>query len=206
MSDHIKKNVAIFISGRGSNMKALVDDMLTDRNHPAKPSLIVSNNSNAEGLKYAKKKNIDSFVFSDHGKNDYFENKTLPVLQSRKIDIICLAGFMKILSKEFITSFAKPILNIHPSLLPSFRGLNTHERVIKTGSLIHGATVHKVTAKIDDGPILGQIVIKIPKHTTPKKLEQLLLPKEHKLYKRVLKEFIFERNKTILLMESSTNI
>ena len=108
-----------------------------------------------------------------------FEEKTLHILKKNEIDIICLAGFMKILSENFIKSFSKPILNIHPSLLPSFRGLNTHQRALNAGCLIYGATVHQITKELDNGPILGQVIIKIAENTTPKRMESDLLPKEH---------------------------
>ena len=105
---------------------------------------------------------------------------------------------MKILSEKFIKSFSKPILNIHPSLLPSFKGLNTHQRVLKAGCLIHGATVHQITNKVDEGPILGQTLIDITKNNTAKQVEEKLLPYEHLLYKEVLREFLKESGKKIL--------
>ena len=105
---------------------------------------------------------------------------------------------MKILSEKFIKSFSKPILNIHPSLLPAFKGLNTHQRALKAGCLIHGATVHQITNKVDEGPILGQTLIDITKKSTAKQLEEKLLPLEHLLYKKVLREFLKESGKKIL--------
>ena len=109
---------------------------------------------------------------------------------------------MKILSDNFIKSFSKPILNIHPSLLPSFRGLNTHQRVLEAGCLIHGATVHQITNKVDEGPILGQTLIRITENSTAKQLEEELLPKENLLYKKVLREFLKENGKKILTINS----
>ena len=132
--------------------------------------------------------------------NSVFEEKTLHVLKEKNIDIICLAGFMKILSENFIKSFSKPILNIHPSLLPSFRGLNTYQRALNAGSLIHGATVHQITKDVDQGPILGQVIMRIAENTTAKKMEEDLLPQEHLLYKRVLREFLKRNGKKILLI------
>ena len=108
---------------------------------------------------------------------------------------------MKILSENFIKSFSKPILNIHPSLLPSFRGLNTHQRALNAGCLIHGATVHQITKELDNGPILGQVIMKIAENTTAKKMEKDLLPKEHLLYKTVLREFLKEKSRKILLID-----
>ena len=185
-------------------MKALVDDMKTQRGHPGQPKLVVSNNINADGLMFAKRNSIETFAFNVEKSQDnlIFEKQTLYLLKEKNIDVICLAGFMQILSKEFIETFSKPILNIHPSLLPSFRGLNTHQRVLRAGCLIHGATVHQITKRVDEGPILGQTVLKIPDNITAKQLEKLLIPKEHLLYKSVLKEILTENHKKILTINS----
>ncbi len=195
-----KKNVAIFISGKGSNMMALINDMKNEKEHPGQPKLVVSNNTKAAGLVFAEKNSIETFAFNIEKIEDnlIFEEKTLQVLKEKNIDIICLAGFMKILSEKFIKSFSKPILNIHPSLLPSFKGLNTHQRALKAGCLIHGATVHQITNKVDEGPILGQTLIDITKNSTAKQIEAKLLPHEHLLYKKVLREFLKETGKKIL--------
>ena len=195
-----KKNVAIFISGKGSNMMALINDMKNEKEHPGQPKLVVSNNTKAAGLVFAEKNSIETFAFNIEKIEDnlIFEEKTLQVLKEKNIDIICLAGFMKILSEKFIKSFSKPILNIHPSLLPSFKGLNTHQRALKAGCLIHGATVHQITNKVDEGPILGQTLIDITKNSNAKQLEAKLLPHEHLLYKKVLREFLKESGKKIL--------
>jgi phosphoribosylglycinamide formyltransferase-1 len=196
--------VAIFISGRGSNMRALIDDMKNESAHPGNPKLVVSNNVNAEGLVFAEQNAIETFVINT-GKNQadsVFEEKTLHILKKKNIDIICLAGFMKILSENFIKSFSKPILNIHPSLLPSFRGLNTYQRALNAGCLIHGATVHQITKEVDQGPILGQAIIKIAEKSTAKKIEEDLLPQEHLLYKSVLREFLKGNGRKVLLTEA----
>ena len=183
-------------------MRALIDDMKNEKSHPGHPKLVVSNNSAAEGLVFAKENSIETFVpnIEKNQDNSVFEEKTLHVLKERNIDIICLAGFMKILSENFIKSFSKPILNIHPSLLPSFRGLNTHQKALNAGSLIHGATVHQITKDVDQGPILGQVIMRIAENTTAKKMKEDLLPQEHRLYKRVLREFLKRNGKKILLI------
>ena len=183
-------------------MRALIDDMKNDKSHPGHPKLVVSNNSAAEGLVFAKENSIETFVpnIEKNQDNSVFEEKTLHVLKEKNIDIICLAGFMKILSENFIKSFSKPILNIHPSLLPSFRGLNTYQRALNAGSLIHGATVHQITKDVDQGPILGQVIMRIEENATAKKMEEDLLPQEHLLYKRVLREFLKRNGKKILLL------
>ena len=198
--------MAIFISGRGSNMKALIDDMKNERDHPGNPKLVVSNNVNAEGLVFAEQNAIETFVINTETNQDdsVFEEKLLNVLKKKNIDVICLAGFMKILSENFIKSFSKPILNIHPSLLPSFRGLNTYQRALNAGCLIHGATVHLITNEVDQGPILGQVLIKIRENSTAKKIEEDLLPQEHLLYKSVLRKFLEGNGGKVLLTDTLT--
>ena len=182
---------------------ALIDDMKNGKDHLGQPKLVISDNVNADGLIFAKQNLVETFSYNIKREEDktVFEDKTLKVLREKKIDLICLAGFMKVLSEKFIKEFSKPILNIHPSLLPSFRGLNTHERALNAGCLIHGATVHSITKKLDAGPILGQAIIKVPENSTPEKLKEQLLPQEHLLYKRVLREFLIESGKKILLTD-----
>ena len=185
-------------------MRALIDDMKNESDHPGNPKLVVSNNVNAEGLVFAEQNAIETFVINT-GKNQadsVFEEKTLHVLKKKNIDVICLAGFMKILSENFIKSFSKPILNIHPSLLPSFRGLNTYQRALNAGCLIHGATVHQITKEVDQGPILGQAIIKIAEKSTAKKIQEDLLLQEHLLYKSVLREFLKGNGRKVLLTEA----
>ena len=184
-------------------MMALIKDMQNEKGHPGYPKLVVSNNLNAEGLAFAKQNSIETFAFNveKNQDNSAFEEKTLHILEKKKIDLICLAGFMKILSENFIKSFSKPILNIHPSLLPLFRGLNTYQRALNAGCLIHGATVHQITKELDNGPILGQVIIKIDENATAKKMEDDLLPKEHLLYKTVLREFLKGNVRKILLID-----
>ena len=183
-------------------MIALIKDMQNERGHPGHPKLVVSNNTNAEGLVFAKQNSIETFALNVKNQgHSVFEEKILHILKKKKIDLICLAGFMKILSENFIKSFSKPILNIHPSLLPSFRGLNTHQRALNAGCLIHGATVHQITKDLDNGPILGQVIMKIAEKATAKKMEKDLLPKEHLLYKTVLREFLKEKGRKILLID-----
>ena len=187
-------------------MRALIDDMKNKGDHPGNPKLVVSNNIDAEGLVYAEQNAIETFVINTETNQDdsVFEEKTLYVLKKKNIDVICLAGFMKILSENFIKSFSKPILNIHPSLLPSFRGLNTYQRALNAGCLIHGATVHLITNEVDQGPILGQVLIKIRENSTAKKIEEDLLPQEHLLYKSVLREFLEGNGRKVLLTDTLT--
>ena len=189
-------------------MMALINDMKNGKEHPGQPKLVVSDNMDAEGLIFAKENSIKTFSLNVKENEDkpVFEDRTFKVLKENNIDVICLAGFMKILSEKFITAFSKPILNIHPSLLPSFRGLNTHKRALEAGCLIHGATIHLITKQLDAGPILGQVVIKVPEKCTPKKLAALLLPQEHLLYKKVLREFLKGTGNRILEASFSSGL
>ena len=183
-----KINTAIFISGRGSNLKSLI-------NYNNKKSsriiikLVISNNSSANGLIYAKKSKINIYVTNFKNKN-LSEKKLLKKLVNNKIKLICLAGFMKVLTADFIKKFKKPILNIHPSLLPKYKGLNTHKRVIKNKEKYSGCTVHFVSSKLDSGKIILQKKVKINKNETVKTLSKKILAQEHKLYpKAILKIF-----------------
>ena len=149
----VKKNVCVFISGKGTNLNNLIKKS-REYNFPVRIKLIVSNNINAEGLKYAK---INSIPFTlINTKLNNFEHKILKKLKRYDISLICLAGYMKIISKNFIKLFGKKIINIHPSLLPKFKGLNTFSRVIKNKEIRSGCTVHFVNEKIDNGKIIVQ--------------------------------------------------
>ena len=183
-----KINTAVFISGRGSNLKALIKSN-KKKNSPILIKLIISNNSKAKGLIYAKKSKIKKYII-DFKKKNISEEKLLKKLFNYKIDLICLAGFMKILSENFIKKFKKPILNIHPSLLPKYKGLNTHKRVIENGEKYTGSTVHLVSKKLDSGKIILQKKIKILKNDDEKSLEKKILKIEHKLYSKAIKKFL----------------
>ena len=183
-----KKKMAVFISGRGSNLRSLV------RYSKQKKSLfsillVISNNPNAKGLKYASKSKIKNYGIK-YKKNFNFENRSLKLLKKYNIDILCLAGFMKILSGNFIKKFYKPILNIHPSLLPKYKGLNTHERAIKNRDKFAGASVHKVTQKLDSGRIILQKKVKILKLDNQKSLEKKVLKIEHEIYPKAVDKFL----------------
>ena len=144
----------VFISGNGSNLNSLIKNS-RNYNFPIKIELIITNNKEAKGLNYAKKYNIPFKVFSyDNKKN--FERNSLNEIKKRKIRFLCLAGFMKILSKNFIKNFGYQIINIHPSLLPKFKGLNTHKRVLKSKAKYSGCTVHFVSPALDSGKIILQ--------------------------------------------------
>ena len=178
---------AVFISGKGTNLKKLIQFSKT-KNSPIKISLIVSSNSKAEGLKYSLKYKIKKYVATINDRN--FEDKILKNLKINKIQFICLAGYMKILSKKFIKNFKGKIINIHPSLLPKYKGLNTHEKVIKNKEKYTGCTVHYVNDKLDSGKIILQKKIKIFKNDNPKSIKRRVLNEEHQTYyKAILKIF-----------------
>jgi len=175
-----KAKVAVFISGTGSNLKNLIK-FSNKKNSPISINLIISNTKKAKGLKYASQYNIEKKVLNFNN-NKINEKKNLDFLIKKEINFICLAGFMKILSKNFIKRFKGKIINIHPSLLPKYKGLNTHERVINNNENISGCSVHYVTGKLDSGKIIMQKKIKISKEDTAISLRKKILKKEHKLY------------------------
>tara|TARA_B100002019_G_scaffold181888_1_gene157001 strand:- start:432 stop:1013 length:582 start_codon:yes stop_codon:yes gene_type:complete len=175
---------AVFISGKGSNLKSLIKFSKTNKS-PISVELIVSNNSKAKGLNYAKIYKIKKKVLSFKNKN-FSENKLLSILKINKIEMICLAGFMKILSNNFIKKFRGKILNIHPSLLPKYRGLNTYERALKNKEKYSGCTVHFVNSKLDSGKIVLQKKVKISKNETGTSLAKKILIEEHKLYPKAI--------------------
>ena len=170
----------VFISGNGSNLKSILKSS-REYNFPIKIELIISNNKNANGLNIAKKHNIP-FKFFAYTSQENFERKSLNELKKKRIKFICLAGFMKILSKKFIRDFGKNIINIHPSLLPKFKGLNTHKRVLKSNEKYSGCTVHYVNQKLDSGKIILQKRILIKKNETESSLKKKILVQEHKIY------------------------
>ena len=183
-----KISTAVFISGRGSNLKNLIKFSLKKLS-PIKIEFVFSNNKKAVGLKYAKAKEINTLCYNNK-KTPIFENYLLKVLKKKKIRFICLAGFMKILSSDFIKKFKGKIINIHPSLLPKYKGLNTHSRVIKNKENYTGCTVHFVNSKLDSGKIILQKKIKIKKNENAKNLAKRVLLQEHKIYpKAIMKIF-----------------
>ncbi|MEP1353276.1 MAG: phosphoribosylglycinamide formyltransferase [Tateyamaria sp.] len=186
----MNKRVGIFVSGGGSNMRALVEDMVDD--HPARAVVIVSNNENAGGIAWARSQGIATEVI-DHrpfGEDRAaFESAINNALEPYELDIICLAGFMRVLTAGFVTPWQGRMLNIHPSLLPKYKGLRTHARALEAGDTEHGCSVHLVTPALDDGPILGQARIPVDPDDTPDSLAARVLAKEHVLYPAVLRRF-----------------
>jgi len=186
----VSQRVAILISGGGSNMLRLVESMTGD--HPARPCLVVSNDADAGGLAKARALGIPTAVV-DHrpfGRDRAgFEAALTRVLEAQTPDILCLAGFMRVLTEGFVSRWQGRMLNIHPSLLPKYRGLHTHARALEAGELEAGCSVHEVTAELDGGPILGQARVPVLSGDTPETLAARVLEQEHRLYPLVLRRF-----------------
>ena len=181
-----KIKCAVFISGNGSNLKSLIQ-FSKKKDSPLSIELIISDNLNAKGLKFGKIFKISNKVFNYKNKS-ITEKKIISEMINKKIKLICLAGFMKILSINFIKSFKGKILNIHPSLLPKYKGLNTHERAISNNEKYSGCTVHFVNSRLDSGKIILQKKVKISKSDTAKSLSKKILIQEHKLYPKAIKK------------------
>ena len=181
--------IGILISGNGSNMIKLIESCQNNKN--AFIEIVISNNPEAKGIEYAKLKNIKTKVI-DHkefSEREDFDNKVHEVLLENNIDFLCNAGFMRIHGEKFVEKWFNKHLNIHPSLLPSFKGLNTHERAIKSGVKFAGCTVHLVRSGVDEGPIIGQAITSIDINDDKISLAEKVLKLEHKLYPKCLKLF-----------------
>ena len=183
-----KKSLAVFISGTGSNLKNLIEHS-SKKKSKFSIDLVISSNSKAKGLIYAKKYRIKQKIINFKNYNQA-EKKILFYLKTNKIQIICLAGYMKILSKNFIKEFNGKILNIHPSLLPKYKGLNTHQRAIQNKDKYSGCTVHYVNSRLDSGKIIMQKKVKILKIDKPEKLAKRILKQEHLLYPKALNKIL----------------
>ena len=181
-----KIKTAVFISGTGSNLKNLIKFSKTKKS-PISIDLIFSNTLEARGLRYSNQFNIKKYI-SSFKNSKITEAKLLNLLKKESIEFICLAGFMKILSKSFIKKFNKKIVNIHPSLLPKYKGLDTHVKAIQNKDKLAGCTVHLVTAKLDSGKIILQKEVKILKKDTANSLARKVLRQEHKLYPAAIKK------------------
>jgi phosphoribosylglycinamide formyltransferase 1 len=182
--------VAILISGGGSNMIRLVESMAGD--HPARPVLVASNDPGAAGLLRAAELGVATAAV-DHrhfaGDRAAFEAELLKPILAARADILCLAGFMRVLTPEFVGRFTGRMLNIHPSLLPKYPGLRTHQRALDAGDAEAGCTVHQVTPVLDQGPVLGQARVRVLSGDTPDTLAARVLVQEHRLYPAVLQRF-----------------
>jgi phosphoribosylglycinamide formyltransferase 1 len=179
-----RKRVALLISGRGSNMPSLIG-AANSSDYPAEIALVLSNRPEADGLQRATAEGVATAVV-DHtgfgGNREAFERAVQMHLEAHEIDIVCLAGFMRLLTPSFVAHWSGRMLNIHPALLPSFKGLHTHERALEAGVKIHGATVHFVVPEVDSGPIIAQAAVPVLDHDTPSALAARVLAAELRLY------------------------
>ena len=188
LTGYKKIKTAVFISGNGSNLKSLIKFSLKKKS-PISIEIIITNNPKAEGLKFGKIFKIKNRLVNYN--NKYIaEKKIISEIKKNDIKLICLAGFMKIISKNFIKKFKGKILNIHPSLLPKYKGLKTHERVIKENEKFSGCTVHFVNSRLDSGKIILQKKVRINRKDTPEKLAKKILIQEHKLYPKAIMKVI----------------
>jgi formyltetrahydrofolate-dependent phosphoribosylglycinamide formyltransferase len=175
----VKKRACVFISGTGTNLKSIIN-YSRDYNFPININLIISNNKNARGIYFAKKFSIPHKIINQT--RDRFEKIAIKELRNRKIDLICLAGFMKVLTKNFIRNFNGKIVNIHPSLLPKYKGLNTYKRAMEKGDKLFGCTVHYVNEKLDSGKIIIKKRVHIANAETIEKLKKKVQVEEYKAY------------------------
>ncbi|MGY8986655.1 MAG: phosphoribosylglycinamide formyltransferase [Sphingomonadales bacterium] len=180
--------IAALISGGGTNLQAIID-ACQKQNFPAELKLVISNNPSAYGLKRAKKAGIETKVINhkDYETRDDFEKAMNKELINAGVGLICLAGFMRLLNSNFVNLWRDRMINIHPSLLPSLKGLNTHERAIDLGVRVHGCTVHFVRAEMDEGPVILQAVVPISDEDTPQTLAKKVLKKEHIIYPQAIR-------------------
>jgi phosphoribosylglycinamide formyltransferase-1 len=188
----MKTPVAVLISGRGSNMAALIEAAKNPA-YPARIALVISNQPDAAGLDFAHGAGVPALCVPSRGRDKQSHEQALhAALTEHGIELVCLAGYMRLLSPWFIARWAGRILNIHPSLLPAHKGLDTHARALAAGDQFHGCTVHLVTAGMDDGPILAQASIQILPGDTPEKLAARVLAEEHILYPATLARYLTE--------------
>ena len=181
MSKKIK--VAVLISGNGTNLQALIDACIAP-SYPAEIVLVISNTANAKGIVRAREAGITTRIIdhTNYSSRKEFDTELSMTLSNSQCKLVCLAGFMRILSESFVNTWPNSILNIHPSLLPSFPGTKTHERALEAGVKVSGCTLHFVTAELDAGPIIGQAAVPVLENDTPKTLANRVLIEEHKLY------------------------
>jgi len=181
-----KTKTAVFISGAGTNLKNLIR-FSYNNNSPISIDLVISDTKKAKGLMYAKNNNIEEIIINFNNQNKS-EKKIINILHKREIKLVCLAGFMKILSKKFLKKFKGKMINIHPSLLPKYKGLNTHKRALENNEKFSGCTVHYVASKLDSGKIIMQKKTNISKNDNVKSLKKKVLKIEHKLYPEAIRK------------------
>ena len=187
------KKIVILISGRGSNMQAIVQASQREQ-WPAQIVAVISNKADAAGLQFAQSQGISTQVVESKGlSREVFDQSLQQVIDQYQADLVVLAGFMRILTPAFVQHYQNRIINIHPSLLPSFVGLHTHQQALDAGVKLHGATVHFVTAELDHGPIIDQACIRVLSDDTEQSLAQRLLEKEHLIYPRAVRLFVEDK-------------
>ena len=206
-----RKRTAILISGRGSNMQALVQAARAP-DFPAEIALVLSNRPEAQGLVFAKEQGIAAAAVDHkiHAGREDFENTMQVLLDLHRIELICLAGFMRLLTPAFVKRWEGRIINIHPALLPAYRGLHAHERALADGVKIHGCTVHFVVPAMDEGPIIAQAAVAVLDDDTPKTLAARVLEQEHIIYPaalaRVASGAVVIRGNRVICQDNCTNL
>jgi phosphoribosylglycinamide formyltransferase-1 len=178
-----KLRLAVLISGGGTNLQALIDSC-SRPNYPALINIVISNQSKAGGIQRATNANIKTVIIEHEKFNgrEQFEDQISTILEANEIELVCLAGFMRILGEKFVTKWKNRLINVHPSLLPSFKGLNTHQRALDAGVRITGCTVHYVEKDVDVGPIIVQAAVPVLEDDTKESLARRVLNEEHKIY------------------------
>jgi len=185
------KNLGILLSGRGSNFEAIARNIAAEKIRDARIAIVVSNRGDAPGIETAKELGLPTLVIPSKGKQrEEHDQEVVAALELHKVDFVCLAGYMRLLSPEFVGRWEGRMLNIHPSLLPKYKGLDTHQRAIEAGDRVAGCSVHIVTAELDDGPVLGQTEVAVLPDDSADTLAARILIAEHQLYPRVLAEFV----------------
>ena len=182
--------LVVLISGNGSNLQAIIDD-INSNNLPAEIVAVISNKADAYGLERAKKANIPQHVLShlDYDDRKQYDLALQNLIDKFKPDLIILAGFMRILSDEFVKHYPRKMMNIHPSLLPKYKGLNTHQRVLDAGDKEHGCSVHFVTATLDDGPVILQATVAVSENDSAETLAAKVHKQEHRIYPQAIRMF-----------------
>ena len=190
--------LVVLISGNGSNLQAIIDD-ITNNNLPAQIVAVISNKANAYGLERAKKAGIETQILShlDYSDRSSYDIALKDIIDSYQPDLIILAGFMRILSDEFVNYYLHKMMNIHPSLLPKYKGLNTHQRAIDAGDTEHGCSVHFVTPELDDGPVILQSEVEVKDNDTAEILAARVHEQEHIIYPKAIRLFAEEKIKTL---------
>tara|TARA_B100001057_G_scaffold498826_1_gene607255 strand:+ start:929 stop:1513 length:585 start_codon:yes stop_codon:yes gene_type:complete len=188
LNGKLKYNIAVFISGRGSNLKSIIKYSRQKKTF-YNVKIVVSNKEKINGLLIAKKHKIENY-FIDFTKSKKLGNKVIKILKKNNINLVCLAGFMRILPRYFIKLYNGKIINIHPSLLPKYKGLNTHERVISNGEKFTGCTVHYVNRYLDSGKIIFQKKVRVAKNDNAKSIEKKVLKIEHEIYPKVIDKIL----------------